>query len=499
MTNLNDSILSSALIGTERRPFTPQPGDDAAGALIGGLDSSDGERALLGAAAIAAQYQRAGSLPGKSAKKLPEPAPDETLPRVSPASAQHLMTMHNGRYTGVLLEWLEAAAGAGKRAPEESLPALLGIGAKNATLRGPIASVIGERGRWLGGLNKAWSYAAGGEDDDWQTAGTETRLALLRALRASDPEAARGLVETTWDSERAEDRVEFITCFATGLSANDEPLLERCLDDRSSKVRLAAAQMLARLPGSQLSERMIARAGAAVVLGKGARPQISVTLPEMLDEATRRDGIEDVTLSLSGASFGEKSAWLLQMISLTPPEYWCERFGKSPQDLLASAARTDEWAMLLMHGWHRAARLHGATDWLMALMSPGYVASPESLSDLPPAVQDQIILAVYDTSKFELADRLHLFEKLDHVWSRPLAEKSIKTIQELLKIKQDKRDWSSMRTLELAGYRLPPDMVEYVQLQLRPDDEGWERYAGTIRGIIDTMEFRKEMLEELSK
>ena len=62
MSDVWEQLLSSAVLGVERRAFAPPPAEGALGDLIGQLDASDPERALLAAAATVALFQRTGRL-----------------------------------------------------------------------------------------------------------------------------------------------------------------------------------------------------------------------------------------------------------------------------------------------------------------------------------------------------------------------------------------------------------------------------------------------------
>src|SRR6185437_16208150 len=82
----------------------------------------------------------------------------------------------------------------------------------------------------------------------------------------ADPASGRALVEATWSSDGARYRAAFIAGLGTGLSTDDEPLLNQALSDRSFEVRRVATELLARLPGSEAARRASSRAAAAVRL-----------------------------------------------------------------------------------------------------------------------------------------------------------------------------------------------------------------------------------------
>ena len=248
--------MTAALVGTERQAVAVPVGDGALGALLARVAAAEPDAALLRVGAVLALYERAGWVPPTDPTPGPEAAPPDTQPRVNARAGQHLATMLSGQYDAVLGEWLAAAGTGGWRVPEELLPDLLELGRANPTLRSALGPVLGERGRWLAAQNPDWAYVSTREaveaaldiDTLWVTNVRGMRLSLLGQLRAADPDGARERVAGTWGEESAEDRVSFLAAFRTGLSMSDEPFLEAALDDRRKEVRLAAADLLARLP-----------------------------------------------------------------------------------------------------------------------------------------------------------------------------------------------------------------------------------------------------------
>src|SRR5690242_11449254 len=228
-----EEIVRAALLGTERQPFSvPAAADGALGDLLAEVEKQPADGRQLAAAAVLTQYQRAGRFAATDNIPLVSPAPDDDLPRTSTRSGQHLRLMLTGKYGDALDEWLEAVAGAGRRIPEELLPALLGFGGQKTERREATIKVVGARGRWLAGLNPHWGYAVSPMDEsEWETASGAARVLILQSVRAADPGRGRALIEATWETEHADDRAGFIGCLAHGLSMDDEPFLENCLDD----------------------------------------------------------------------------------------------------------------------------------------------------------------------------------------------------------------------------------------------------------------------------
>ncbi|WP_116100667.1 DUF5691 domain-containing protein [Amycolatopsis thermalba] len=368
-----DDLLGTALVGTGRRPF-----DLAASGIPGAGNVTAGtpEAAVLAEAALAAGYRRAGWTPPTWRGTRAEPAAPDDRPECTPAAAQLLellLTRAIRLEAGtepLTTDWLTAARDAGRRPPHRLLPELLRPGTTTATARGLVREVIGPRGAWLAGHNPAWSWAATvppGEVAERFATGTRAeRVALLTDLRATEPARARDLVGETWAAEPAATRAAFLDTLRTGLSGDDEPLLERALDDRAATVRAAATALLDHLPGSARARRMAARAQALHQRG-GA-----FDLPGEPDEAARRDGVT----GHREPGLGRAASRLIQILAATPLSTWDTRW----------IAAADHDVLL---GWTKAALRQRDQDWLTALAR--HQPTPELIAALTPEVAAEIL------------------------------------------------------------------------------------------------------------
>ncbi len=498
MTAWHD-LLNAALMGTERTPFALPAVGGEAGILLAQLDTSDPERALLSAAAILAMQRRTGA--ALSYPALPEltPAPpDDEMPRASDRSAQHLARMLGGDFGDALPEWLEAAARAGKRIPEEWLPDVLTKGAQSAALRETIIAVIGNRGRWLAAFRAEWQYAAGAEGEDaWEEISHAARVISLRRLRAHDPAAARALIESTWERERADDRADFLHTLEINLSLDDEPFLEGALGDRSKKVRAAAADLLARLPDSLLVQRMIERVRGRVRIKGGRKPSIDVALPEALDESMMRDGVGDARPLSSFQQVGERSWWLLEIVRAVPPDWWGQEYGLAPRDLV-KLVRKSEWETVLGEGWLTAAARHPSLEWSTALLEHYPMQAP--LIHALPA--DQQEAALLDLLRGELKGkaartRLQIIANHGRIHSLELGRVVLKEIRAYIGGKV--RDWQVMQLIAEMGLCLPPELAHEAEAMLIGKEDGKRQIEQQVRRLVSTLDFRRIMHQELAR
>ena len=522
-------LVAAATLGTERRAWTAPPAEGPLGAALARLDPADQEGALLGAAALLASYRRAGRTPAalpQDAPAAPAPAPEDDRPECSPLAIQHLQSILNGSYRAVLPEWLAALAAAGRRLPSGELPDLLEIGRATSSLRPLIRAVIGARGGWLASQNPDWDYARTEDPElrsalsaqssaaaapalqaQWETGSRITRMALLEALRAAQPDLARDLVQQSWSGERAEDRAAFLERFAQRLSMADEPFLETALDDRSKEVRRVVGELLARLPESRLVARMSARlqpllrwspGEPARLLGiKPARPAaLEVELPEACDKAMARDGVNPKPNPHH--SLGERAVWLMQMLSAVPPSAWSAAWGARPAEIVA-AAQQNEWRAALLDGWTAATMACGDPEWAEALLQ----LEPERVSlgqALPPERLEALLVPMLRGNCVPLHHHpaLSLLRQAEHPWSLKLGHAVLDALYRHMRQWTKKDDYLLHSALqEFFALRLPAELVQRIA-------EGWpdqkhvrERWQPAMDRLLITMQFRQDMLAAL--
>lgn len=397
-------IVSSAIVGTDRLPVLPSLADPP---LLAWLPSAEKESTLLSAAALLSLRRRAGWLPEQVAVEgeLIAASAAEDRPVVSREAARHLKTLLAGEHVLLLREWLRAVDRAGRIVPPELLPRLLAR-AKPQRLfmaMGSLAAVIGKRGVWLMEQKPEWRNLELNLDAAvWETGNAGERVAWLTAKRVEDPIAARAALEEGISKESAAVRAEFVGALANGLSLADEPFLEATLDDKSKEVRKTAASLLCRLPGSQWVERMSIRAEAALRYQPGGllrSGKLEVSLPESLDNAMKRDGI-DPSPYAARKQLGERAAILMLIIAGVPPTRWEEAFGTAPRAIL-KLAMDHEWAEALLSGWAMATTHFGNAAWATAILTAGIPESKllvpiaDIASSVPAAEREAFILRIF--------------------------------------------------------------------------------------------------------
>lgn len=495
---MNDwlQLRNAALLGTDRVTFTPVAGEGLVGALLPQLPASNQEAALLAAAALYTQYQRAGFRPPQEVTPLPEPAPPDEMPLISEQAAYHLAQMLDGRFHEALPEWLAQVHAVGRRVPPQFLPRLLTQGAHHSALRLPINQVIGARGRWLAAWQSTWQYASVTPDPaKWEVATGAARLSLLQQIRHADPALARALLQSTWQSEKAEDRAAFLTCLQAGLSQEDEPFLESCLDDRSKKVQETAADLLARLPQSQLVRRMISRVQGLLTVKGLLRPTLSITLPNELESGAQRDGIQPGKAP-APLQLGERTWALCQMLACIPPTFWSGRWGKSADDLLTLAMRSEQ-NQLLLEAWRRATLRHPNSEWAVALIIRGAAAS-ELVNALPSTQREPCIMELVQARAYP--DNETLFDWLRacrQPWGVAYGRLVLNHVQQQITKPplHDRQVWLALP--EFARY-FPPQLISEAQAAWQLHPETAVAWQSRLDQFMELLTFRREMLAALT-
>ncbi|BBH63791.1 hypothetical protein ACTI_04760 [Actinoplanes sp. OR16] len=487
--------------------------------------SADGVGAaaeLLEAAAVALVCRRAGVEP-VAGRQAVQGAPEEVAAPLPVAASDRLARILRGGAPGgghleqeLLGQWLHAAAARGGVVRPSLVPALLDAGRRNTGVRSAAARVAGARGAWLAGQRADWRWLLdeagtpatlppGGGDSAawhtgegdiaaWHTGGGSVRLGLLVALRRAAPDRARELLESTWERETSEDRARFLGTLGNGLSARDEPLLERALDDRRKEVRQAALELLRVLPGAALGKRMAARTAAAVRFD-GRR--LTVVPPEELDHDLRRDGV--AAAPARGVGPG---AWLLEeIVAGTPLDSWT---GLDPAEWVR-VGRAHDWATPLLHGWAKAAITQHAMNeqgpgqhWAAALLGSNAGLLRESVRwdlhlVLPPAHLARLAAEALRTGDPAAHRLLSLHPG---PWPDPLAVAVLETVA--ARARTDRHTWQLGELCRTAALAMPPDYADLTGRLAAELDQSLD--PSRVRPVADlarTLTFRHEMLQEL--
>lgn len=393
-----DALQTTALVGTARRPQPPE-----LPLPVAARPEADPPTVVLDHLALAAAWRGAGVVTSTAPRVSPA-APD-TAP-LAPSRALHLLELALTQPPGgaamrvtAVGRWVDECRLTGHRVPSHLVPGLLDLAAAESALRQPILGVVGERGRWLAQASPTWSetlgataatwdgsdtaagQAPGGDGvapgvtlpEDWIHAPLSDQLEALRLLRIDDPDQARQALAEVFASAPARDRVRYLEVLTPPLPADDD-VLDKALDDRSTQVRTAAAQLLDGLVTSDRAQRMAARLRPLVNETRSLlRRSLTVSLPGEPDAGGIRDG-----LGQGAQGQSTRARDLTAIIAGTPLSTWDDLTSLSPAKVIAALGEEQD-ALL---GLGKAAAAQRNATWAAALLDTGRFA-PGLVTALP--------------------------------------------------------------------------------------------------------------------
>jgi hypothetical protein len=232
------------------------------------------------------------------------------------------------------------------------VPELLDMATRRKELRKSIFAVCGKRGEWLSKVNPDWDLFAAGNDADsvWQNGSPEERKNLLRELRLSNASKAIGVLQTTWESEGANEKAAFLEILKTNLSGDDLFWLQS-LKEKSQKVNSVLQELLKAIPSSTIVQQYWTIVKEAVMLksGKALLGMINKTIVDVNENLSVPDlifktGIEKLS---SNKSVSDNQHILIQLISSVPPSLWNAHFKDNNQAVIALFQKEKKSAIYL--------------------------------------------------------------------------------------------------------------------------------------------------------
>lgn len=492
-----DAVVKAALLGTGRSPLPrplPSPEIEAL------LDRDRPDVAVLQALAIVSVQRRAAQqFPQRSPSAFAEADEPEELPECS-AAARRLLhaALQDDADVAKVRDWLVWARAAGVRAAPERLPELLDLGARSPELRSPLRPVLGRRGAWLAKRRADWG---------WAIDPVAARLDGLHQTRARDAARAREELESIWDGCKASDRAQYLKTFSSGLSAADEPFLERSLNDTSQQVRTVAADLLACLPESDFCDRLTQWTRRHLRLqhhGRGRR--LHLTLPKTYTAALERDGVKRKPPAKTQA----EAWWLLQQLARVPLSVWEE--SAPPQAWLQAAERHARGA-LLREGWAVAAIRQGGNaggnaDWARSLLDA--TSSCETgerlasrtdrdralLLQLPQGERETWVLSHLAQHPEPIRKRhpsLPLLQACDWTWSDRFARAVVERFVAEIAASRDSYDWAVRSTFREFARRFDPALeAELLPLLLAVAASG-SYWMQTLEDVGEMLAWRRSL------
>ena len=522
-----------ALVGTSRSAGgMPVDADHPAEMLLSPLVMADPESALLLRAGVHAVFAAAGRTAQPSVAEIAV-APPETARTPGVRLLGILQNAMAADSKDLLAEMLRQMAAGNLHLPHEVLPEALGI--SDATLRELLLPVLGERGRWLSRFNPEWRWVDEGigvisETDEerlkqvWEEGAIPERCRVLKIWRRSNPAEARDRLAATVAQESAEHRSRLISELEIGLSSEDEPFLEKCLDDRSSGVKQIAAGLLALLPHSALSQRMRERASAMLAATKTGivfkKLTVTCTPPESIDKAWERDGV----FQKPPGGRGKRAFWAEVVLQAVPPSHWVGHLGAEP-DALIEAVREDTFGPSVLLGWSRATARFAAGDskcaqWVKPIWSywedvasraqgAARVAIIEEMKALlgamsPTDAEQGVLEMLQKNQSSGDPEAISLLERLPRPWSSNFSQRYLELTRSVVQKSSDNFAYQWMNSLHMAGRAIPPEVFTTALAPWDPMDhqtlKSWALSSAQreIERFQDTIQLRQSFYEELS-
>lgn len=347
---MNDELIKTALLGTDKYPVqTPLPLATLANSIQ--QQQEDKEGAFLQLAAASFTYEASGKeypihpLPSQA-------APLETLEYASYDFNAALRAFIKQNDPIMLRYALSSCAQKQLLVAPDLIPTLLQQTTPytNTLTR----AVCGERGRWLAALNPQWSslYTNAVSTDEWETASFDTRKELLRQLRVNAPEKAVALIDTSFQQESAQKRLELLECFSIQPGLYDEAFLTGLKKDRSSKVKELAFYYLKYIPGSEVHALFLDFLAQTLQLQE--EPRLLISKKKVLKLATDVQpsqelldaGLEKIS---SQKGFSDHWFWAMQCLEVAPPDWIRTHYGEEPSTLLKRLLAQPNHALLVPH------------------------------------------------------------------------------------------------------------------------------------------------------
>ena len=450
-------------------------------------------------------YRRAGQTAQIDETPLLDPCDLDDLPPCSPRAGLLLQQILNLSYaTPHLSEWLALAIRSGQRVGDKSLPRLLTAFQTHSAPPDKFYDGLGKRGRWLAQQNESWSYAVLPETDtEWELAKLPARLHYVRQLRGSDPARARALVASAWSNDKGDNRWTMLRTFEINLSMEDEPFIEAALDDRSSSVRGIATGLLAKLPASAYSQRMVERARSLIQIGwQKERLVIDLTLPQACDQVMIRDGI--ALEPPEGSGLGERAHWLLGIASALPLTYWLSG-DWSMRDLVQAAVDHGDWSQLLLKALRQVVNNYHSYELAETLLELSKNGEHVPLNLVRPRVRETYAIFVLTTELDSANPQGHGFAilrtlcNLEHSWSSGLTQAFLKAVEEILP------KLNAADVITVAGH-LPayvmwmyPSYSDGLQSLASVENKSKPTWSASVKRAAQTLEFRQKIQKEFAR
>ncbi len=505
------NLIKTALIGTDRSELSESTLEELK--KLGVEIEATPANILLEGATLYAQMRKAGFQPKKWEGEIPFPAQKDKSKICSKKSSEHLAMILTGTFTPALDNYIEQLIFNKKSLPPELLPELLEKCRSDKTLWKKLKNAIGERGKWLIEQNEDWHFLIGKRDQvEWEEGTKNERIALLHHLRRVQPDEALENIESTWDEDDWQHRVEYIKTLEHNLSLADEPFLEKCLDEKRKDLRRTAALLLEKIEGSELQKRMWERLKNCINLKSRTlkKDKLEIDLPETCDDEMLRDGVDPRKQWSKG---GLKASYFAQMFIIVPPSNWETLFDKKAKEVLEIFVRS-EWSELLVQASIAAAVRHQDESWMEAIADFYFKNHDKNrwegldvkalLEKLPKYLFNQFAIQELKEFKTVLENSeplVHLLQLNESSWDKNLTLLLMKNLRHLIS-QNINYGWNMIHyrnILDRAAYGSDTELYEILNRSWANDESYWTNWGKEIDNFLRVLKFRRDVIVEMEK
>lgn len=325
MIVLKDDLLKVAVLGTD---YSPLPNTLAADCLN---PEASNEQRFWQTVTYQCLQQSAGVVTQPLTATI-APAPAETL-AILPLAFQSWVARFLAEKDTYFVFALHLAALENKVFSGDIVLNLLDEARRHKNLRRQLEKCCGALGQWLSSLNADWHMLYRPEPtwQDFENADNKERLEIFRTFRQQQKSEAQDFLENDFFSTSAALRLNFLEIVQQTLHPNDLPFLERCLSDKSQKVKNLAIVLLSELHYSPFLETTAAFINDSFFITK-EKNKFTFNFSKPLPDALRDWGVQEVS---SQKGISDALFWLYQLLPWLHP------------DALAKNLAKDFWPLLL--------------------------------------------------------------------------------------------------------------------------------------------------------
>ncbi|MEL7421373.1 MAG: DUF5691 domain-containing protein [Bacteroidota bacterium] len=449
----------------------------------------------------------AASLP-QWTEAIPAPPPATEGKACSWRSVQHLQLILNGHHERALPEFIRLLGQHKKRLPAESIPALLDQCTETPALWSLLQPLLGKTEYWLIRQHPHWSRLLPQLSalDDWPTGIGKEQYELLAAYRQADPEAARDSLSDHWLNldHRAQARV--LPALAVNLSPADEAFLQHCLSSKRKEVRVAAGDLLTRLPESALVEQLFLLASEVLQFqGK----QLKLKLPEHIPGVSKEYGIYPTGSKMPG---GLKVNWLQQVLSRIPISRWTGQWKISAFELVQLMTQTER-SLPLLQALNESLMRFPEEEGQQALIRWWLLGGQEVLwnNKKAKALLPQTTADFFNQSLTKWLEQFGPLVPADtlpaywlststHPWTTQLSKIVVLGFQDVIQGRRtaDWHLWHYRQIFEAAAYGSDPALLEQFRSGWSFRNNSFGRWHADLEKMLQTLHFRKEMRAALA-